>query len=426
MDLKPGHKQTEVGVIPEDWKSTTVNSLAASVRNAIVGGPFGSDLVSRDYVDDGVPVIRGQNMGRRWLEGPYVFVAQKKAASLEANLARPGDVLFTQRGTLGQISLVPDTPYRRYLVSQSQMKVTLNRDIADPNYFRCWFVSKGGQESIRLNTIQTGVPHINLGILRSLELPLPPLPEQRAIAEALSDADALIESLEQLLTKKRHIKQAAMQELITGKKRLPGFSGKWEVKRLGDECELVTKGTTPTSLGKSFTQAGIHFIKVESLDSGGNILQDMIAFIDETTHLLLKRSQLKENDILVSIAGALGRAAIVDKNILPANTNQALAIVRLKRESSIHQKYVFFVLGFEAIKKHIEGISAQGAQANLSLQQVSDFPIFAPPLDEQAAIADTFSDIDAEITDLEAQLDKSRAIKQGMMQKLLTGEVRLI
>ncbi|MCA1601894.1 MAG: restriction endonuclease subunit S, partial [Acidobacteria bacterium] len=105
-----------------EWRESTVSDITASVRNALVGGPFGSNLVSNDYVDSGVPVIRGQNMGGRWVSGEYAFVTKEKAGTLEANLARPGDIVFTQRGTLGQVSLVPTQPYDRYLVSQSQMK----------------------------------------------------------------------------------------------------------------------------------------------------------------------------------------------------------------------------------------------------------------------------------------------------------------
>ena len=195
-------------MIPENWDSTTVREIASPIRNAIVGGPFGSNLVSTDYVDDGIPVVRGQNMGSRFVSGRFVFVSQAKGASLEANLARAGDLVFTQRGTLGQVSLVPDQPYDRYLISQSQMKLTVNREAADPLFFYYVFNSDMQQEVIRQNTVQTGVPHINLGILRDLPVQKPPPAEQEAIAEALSDADALIESLEQLLTKKRQIKKA--------------------------------------------------------------------------------------------------------------------------------------------------------------------------------------------------------------------------
>src|SRR6267143_5722492 len=107
-----------------DWRKVTVGDIVALARNALVGGPFGSNLISSDYVPSGIPVIRGQNMGARWVGGEFVFVSDAKSASLDANLARPGDIVFTQRGTLGQVSLVPDGPYERYLVSQSQMKLT--------------------------------------------------------------------------------------------------------------------------------------------------------------------------------------------------------------------------------------------------------------------------------------------------------------
>jgi type I restriction enzyme, S subunit len=257
-----------------------------------------------------------------------------------------------------------------------------------------------------------------------------PLPkskiEQEVIAGALSDADALIESLENLIEKKRQIKQGAMQELLTGKKRLAGFSGEWEVKRLLDSCQLITKGTTPTSLGKDFTESGINFIKVESLNKIGEIIEDMVAYIDEETHELLKRSQLRENDLLISIAGALGRAGIVDKSILPANTNQALAIARFRDKSELFNEYVYYFIGFDLITKHIAGISAQGAQANLSLEQVGDFPIFAPKIDEQKAIVGILKDMDFELTKLESKLLKARQVKQGMMQELLTGKIRLV
>jgi len=232
-NIPAGYKQTEVGVIPEEWKSPTVRGLASSARNAIVGGPFGSDLVSRDYVEHGVPVIRGQNMSGQWISGSFVFVTSAKAKSLEANLARPGDIVFTQRGTLGQVSLVPEEPFESYLVSQSQMKLSVNREVADALFFFYVFTSERQQELIRGGTIQTGVPHINLGILRDVPVQLPPLPEQRAIAGALSDVDALIGALDRLIAKKRDLKQAAMQQLLTGQTRFPGFRGEWEVKPLG-------------------------------------------------------------------------------------------------------------------------------------------------------------------------------------------------
>jgi len=176
-----------------EWRESTVGEIAAPARNALVGGPFGSNLVSRDYVDAGVPVIRGQNMGSRWVAGEFAYVTNVKADSLDANLARPGDIVFTQRGTLGQVSVVPSARFDRYLVSQSQMKLTVNRELADPLFIYYVFSTAEQQDYIRRNAIQTGVPHTNLGILRGTPVSLPPLPEQRAIAHILGTLDDKIE-----------------------------------------------------------------------------------------------------------------------------------------------------------------------------------------------------------------------------------------
>ena len=179
---------------PFGWEQTTLGSLGDASRNAIVGGPFGSNLVSNDYADQGVPVIRGQNMGfGRWVSGEFVFVSDAKADSLRANWARPGDVVFTQRGTLGQVAIVPGGPWARYVVSQSQMKATIDPQKADPHYVYYVFSNPSEKEYIAANAIQTGVPHTNLTQLRCHPIFLPPLDEQRVIASVLGALDDKIE-----------------------------------------------------------------------------------------------------------------------------------------------------------------------------------------------------------------------------------------
>ncbi len=166
-----------------------LENLAAPIKNAIVGGPFGSNLVSKDYVSSGVPVIRGQNMGNRWIGGEFVFVSTEKAKTLSPNIARPGDLVFTQRGTLGQVAIVPNAPYSEYIVSQSQMKVTFDSTKADVSFLYYLFRSPKQLEYIKNTAIQTGVPHTNLGILKKTPILLPPLAEQRQIALMLGALD---------------------------------------------------------------------------------------------------------------------------------------------------------------------------------------------------------------------------------------------
>lgn len=181
------------------WKDCFVGDIAAPMKNALVGGPFGSNLVSNDYVESGVPVIRGQNMGfGRWVGGEFAFVSEDKAKELSANIARPGDLVFTQRGTLGQVAIVPSEPHARYVISQSQMKLTVDPTKADTKFLYYFFTSKEQQDYIRRNAIQTGVPHTNLGHLRTTPLHLPSLPEQREIAQVLAALDDKIELNQQM------------------------------------------------------------------------------------------------------------------------------------------------------------------------------------------------------------------------------------
>lgn len=183
---------------PAHWVRTTLDAIKADSENAIAGGPFGSDLTQADYVDhpDGVPVIRGCNLGhgeRRFYPDELVFVHPDKAEALRRSQALPGDVIFTQRGTVSQVGLVPDDlPWRRFLLSQSQMKLTCDPARADPEYVYYWCRSPEVQRYVENWTIAAGVPHTNLSTLRQTPLLLPPLPEQRAIAAALSALDRRI------------------------------------------------------------------------------------------------------------------------------------------------------------------------------------------------------------------------------------------
>lgn len=180
--------------LPPGWSACTLDDLKASVPHAIAGGPFGSDLGRADYVDAGVPVIRGSNLGageRRFYTDDLVFIAEHKADELARHTARPGDVVVTQRGTLEQVGLVPPgTPWPRFILSQSQMKVTCDLVRADPEYIYYWLLTPEIREYVTRHTMAAGVPHTNLTLFRATPVRLPPLAQQRAIARALGRIDA--------------------------------------------------------------------------------------------------------------------------------------------------------------------------------------------------------------------------------------------
>ncbi|WP_417702904.1 restriction endonuclease subunit S [Pseudomonas sp.] len=192
----------------------------------------------------------------------------------------------------------------------------------------------------------------------------------------------------------------------------------WNVKRLGDLCSLITKGTTPTTVGFSYQPTGINFVKVESIDGIGNIDLKKVAYISEEAHDALNRSKLREGDILYSIAGAIGRTAIVQAQHLPANTNQALAIVRPR--DLIHTPYLRFVLSSEAQLSHISQISVSSAQANISLKDVSSFSIAFPSPPEQQKIAAILTAVDEKLDVIARQIESTQILKQGLMQTLFS------
>jgi type I restriction enzyme, S subunit len=373
-------------------------------------------------------------------EGDYPWISAKdmksfsiKDAGLKltpeglavAKIAKKGSVLVLVRG----MTLLKDLP-----VGYVERDVAFNQDIKA-------LVAKSGVSGLFLayalianknrilnlvNVAGHGTGRLDTTLLKEFPIDLPPLLEQCRIAEMLGVWDESIDLLERLIGRVRSRKQGLMQQLLTGKKRFKEFEGsEWKTVNLSDLCSLITKGTTPSSIGFEFCNEGINYIKIESINDRGQFLTEKIAKISEEAYQALKRSQLKELDILFSIAGALGRVAIVNKNILPANTNQALAIIRLKEEYHNCHEYLFQYLKSDVVTKHIECVNVQAAQANLSLSQINNFKIIFPSLPEQEKIAAVLSAADEEISTLEKQLAAYKQQKLGLMQQLLTGRIRI-
>jgi len=243
------------------WPELLLEEIAAPRANALTGGPFGSDLVSADYRSSGVPVIRGSNFSgeSRHIRGPFAYVGADKASALARNQARPGDVVFTQRGTVGQVALVPDDlGYERFVISQSQMRLTCDRDQVLPEFVYYWFRSPKVLDYIDRHTIATGVPHTNLGILRKTPILVPPLAEQRTIVEHLLTLDERIASLRGLAAAVGRLFQALFDAWFVdfepvGDPRHPCLCGISSVSEYGslsgrlfpDELVSTAYGTIP-------------------------------------------------------------------------------------------------------------------------------------------------------------------------------------
>jgi type I restriction enzyme S subunit len=385
-----------IGTIPDDWNIVSIAEVVDRKPNAIVGGPFGSDLVSTDYVPSGIPVIRGTNMATPVVSGDFVFISTEKGKSLSANMASPGDIVFTQRGTLGQVSVVPNGPFGKYLISQSQMKLSVNDAAVHKSYLLHYFASFAGQKQILDSAIQTGVPHTNLNILRNYTFPLPAMREQEAIAETLSDADALIEGLKRLVAKKRLIKQGAMHDLLAAKRRLPGFSGKWVERKLG---ALLT-----VRHGRSQKEVETPSGRYPILATGGQI---------GTANSFL----WNKPSVLIGRKGTIDRPQFME---MPFWTVDTLFYTDIQTPND--PRFLFYV--FQRIEW--QSYNEASGVPSLNAKTIENIDVVVPDAAEQVAISGVLKDMDAEIQALETRLDKARQVKEGMMQNLLTGRIRLV
>ncbi|WP_139058859.1 restriction endonuclease subunit S [Thiorhodococcus drewsii] len=275
---------------------------------------------------------------------------------------------------------------------------------------------------------QTSIAHLPREKLMEIPMPVPPDSEQRAIATALSDVDALLNGLDQLIAKKRDLKQAAMQQLLTGQTRLPGFHGKWEVMRLGEVC-WFQEG--PGVRKTQFTTTGIKLLNGTNIFRGTLNLDTTTRFISKTeAYGPYAHFMAEEGDIVLASSGVTidrlhEKVAFVKQENLPFCMNTST--IRFKPlPGNLCSEFLFQFLVGDEFKSQVGGVATGSAQLNFGPSHVEKVALSVPPLPEQTAIAEILSDMDAEIAALEARRDKTRALKQGMMQELLTGRTRLI
>lgn len=272
---------------------------------------------------------------------------------------------------------------------------------------------------------KSGVPGVNRNDLHQILVPVPPtMAEQEAIAEALSDADALIDSLEHILAKKRHLQQGAMQGLLTGNWRLPGFRGEWQSKRLGNTATLKARIGWQGLTTAEYLDFGDYYLVTGTNLKGGRVDWDSCHYVNESRYKQDKYIQLKEHDVLVTKDGTVGKVALVGSPPGPATLNSGVFVVR-PTGGAFHPEFFYYLLRSEVFIEFLSQLSAGSTINHLYQKDFVGFVYKTPTIDEQTAVAGILSDMDAEIGALEAKLVKALALRQGMAQELLTGRIRL-
>jgi type I restriction enzyme, S subunit len=410
-----GYKQTEVGVIPEDWKCLELEKLVNSSSPITYGV-----LKPGEYFPNGIPLLQIVDVihGRVKIDSLH-----RISTDLDRQYSRTklygNEIVVSLVGTIGKVAYIPKA------LSGSNLHRNLARiSISDFNHSKYVFYclkSNILQKRIKLSTFGTTQALLNLSDLRALPVPLPPtIEEQKLIARALSDIDALIEGLEGTIGKKRHIKQGASQELLTGKKRLPGFSCQWEEKPIGEFADCLAGGT-PSTLEPRYWGGDVCW-----MSSGELHLKKVFDVVGRITYDGLENSStqmLPSNCILIGLAGQGKTRGTVAMNMIPLCTNQSIAAI-LPNESFVSD---FLYHNLDTRYTELRELSTgDGGRGGLNLAIIRSIKVPFFEREEQQAIATILSDMDTEIATLEAKLAKTRQLKQGMMHELLIGRIRLI
>ncbi len=416
MQVKPGFKLTDVGMIPEDWDARSLLDLADRKKELFDDG----DWIEAEYLTNGgIRLVQTGNIG----EGQFTDKESKKYISAESfkklgcKDLQVGDILICRLAEpAGRACLLPYIGEDRVITA---VDVTIFRppsSNADRSYLVSVFNTARWFQFVNERCGGSTRTRIARGELGKIKVPLPPLPEQRAIAEALSDVDALLGALDRLIAKKRDLKQAAMQQLLTGQTRLPGFHGEWEVKRIADIASPASEKNFGGETLPVLT-CSKHLGFVDSL----GFFKNQVFSKDLSTYKIIRRGQIGYPANHVE-EGSVGLQDLYDVAVVSP------IYVVFSVGEGVNSFFLHRLLKLDSYRQKFKTATTSSVDRRGSLRwpAFSEVTVSLPSLPEQTAIAGVLAEMDAELAGLEQRREKTRALKQAMMQELLTGRTRLV
>ncbi len=352
-----------------------------------------------------------------------------------ARILPKNSILLTSRAPIGYLAIAE----KEVCTNQGFKSLVINPEKADYNFV--YYLIKSNVERIKGLGTGTTFAEISGSVVKNLKFSLPDLPTQTSIAEILSSLDDKIELNNKINQELETLAQTLFKQWFidfefpnekgepyksSGGEMVDSELGEipkgWELVTIDDVTETVTKGTTPTTIGGRFTEQGINFIKVESLTESGAFIKSKFAHIDDETNLLLKRSVIKKGDVLFSIAGTIGRVAVVTNEILPANTNQAIAIIRPNKISSYFLK---ILMQSSLIQNDTQSNIVQAVQANLSLGVIKLTKFILPPNNILSKIDIQLNNIYDNINHFTNENENLTTLRNTLLPKLISGELEI-
>ena len=405
------------------WPTRKLESLASDKPYAIVGGPFGSKLTSRDYVASGVPVIRGSNLtnGRFIDTSDFVFVSDAKVRDdLSSNLAKPGDLIFTQRGTLGQVALIPDKArFEHFVISQSQMKMTVDDKKASSLFLYYYFSNDATVKKIVNSASSSGVPHINLFVLRNFDVQAPPLDTQHAIVRILSAYDDLIENNKRRIQLLEESARLLYREWFVSL-RFPGHEHVrvvdgvpegWECGKLGDFCEEVRESADPNELHGNTPYIGLEHMprRSISLNTWGIAKQ-----VTSTKH------RFRENDILFGkIRPYFHKVGVTFVDGVASSD----ALVIRPYEDRLHSLVLMTMSSDPFVAVTAQTMKEGSKMPRADWKQMQAYPLLLPPDGLLKTFGASIEKITAQLRTISLTNQKLAVARDLLLPRLMNGEI---
>ena len=415
------------------WNKWSLGKLVSETKTTIQTGPFGTVLSASEFVDYGIPVVSVREIREGFIritdETPCV--TEETFSRLSKYSLSEKDIVFARKGSVDRSALIPGGR-RKYFLGSDGIRIRFDQDAVVPELMLYIFQSPSTKQFLVQSAYGTTMAGLNEKILCSLEFHLPnTVTEQRDIAHILKDIDKQLVVIAEMIDKKKTIKQGAMQELLTGKKRLPGFAKEWTTQNIPD---ILQK-----QVGIKIGPFGSQLKKEYLLDNGPyrvygqeNVYACNFSignrFLSRERFAQLQSCEIKEGDFLISTMGTIGKCAIVPAGIHKGIMDSHLIRLRIDK-TKVLPEYLLHLFSEELgyLRNQTSKLSVGGIMDGLSTKIVNSLVVRYPEdIHEQETIAEILSNMDAEIKALEQKLAKYHQLKQGMMQQLLTGKIRLV
>lgn len=440
VEMKSGYKMTEVGVIPEDWEVCELKNHLVLLTDYDANGSF-ADMASNVVTTTGngyAWYVRATDLEQQSSLSEVKYVDEKSYRFLRKSTLYGGEVLLAKRGEIGKVYYFQMKTKRATLAPN--LYLLKLKDTVNSYFLFSLFKSTFGQNLLKSINASTSLGAIYKDDVKGLNILIPPFEEQASIATALSDVDSLISALTKKIEKKKAIKQGLMQQLLTGKKRLPGYEKNresvqtewgtipkdWKTLSIGKCCSIKAR-IGWQGLKKSEYQSSGEYVLVTGTDFlNGRIDWKSCVYVSKKRYEQDSNIQIVKHDILITKDGTIGKVAFLDDVPCLGTLNSGIFVVRSHSEE-LDQSYLSKIFKSFIFDAFLESLVAGSTINHLYQKDFVHFNFPVPPtISEQTAIANILSDCDSEIAALEEKRDKYKEIKQGMMQQLLTGKIRLI